>query len=494
MKMYLRKINKSVFLIIIFCLFLFFPGILNYFHQDDFIHLYHSQTFEQLISAFNIFQKGEFPFYRPIPTQLYFYFGQKLFGLNPIPYHLVNFLIYSFNIVLVFKLIRLITGSRNIALVALIFYAINSTHFAPLYSPAYVHELFYAMFGLLTVIKFLNWSKKRRISDYVLSNLFFIMALMTKETAVILPGILALIYLYKSKKKKLWILIKIFFSFVLVLTIYLLAHFYLYGIAQSPSYQIIIGKKSLNILVWYLLWALSTPNILIDFVGPGLRFNPIFFQVAGLYGFIFTILVTVFLTVGFLILLKIASVVRVRSLMEEIKWFIFGLTWFVLGMIPLIVFPLHKLATEQAFSLVGLSLSLSIIVNSGLSLKRGGKILSILFLGIYLLMAINTIFLANGTHWIVRSSYQAGRVLRFIKENYPYLPDNAVIYFKNGLVKIPQYGSSRQIHTALGNGVGLKLVLQKPDLKYYFEDINPQPQVLDDKNTIILQASDFLGY
>ena len=494
MKRYLRKINKSVLLLIIFCLILFFPGILTYFHQDDFIHLYHSQTFEQLISAFNIFQKGEFPFYRPIPTQLYFYFGQKLFGLNPIPYHLVNFLIYSFNIVLVFKLIRLITGSRNIASAALIFYAINSTHFAPLYSPAYVHELFYVMFGLLTAIYFYLSLHGKKMKNYLMSILFFIFALMSKETAVVLPGILALIYLYNSKKKKLWILIKTFFPFVLVLTVYLLAHFYLYGIAQSTSYQFIIGKKSLNILVWYLLWALSTPNILIDFVGPGLRFNPVFFQVAGLYGFIFALVSAVCLTVGFLILLKLVMVARVRSLTKDIKLFIFGLTWFVLGMIPLIVFPLHKLATEQAFSLVGLSLSLSIMVKTASILIKGGKILTTLFLGTYLLMAINTIFLANRTHWIVRSSYQAGRVIRFIKESYPYLPDNAVIYIKNGLVKIPQYGSSRQIYTALGNGVGLKLVLKKPDLKYYFEDINPQPQLLDDENTIILQASDFLGY
>jgi len=491
----MKRLWNANFLVISLCFFLFLPGFTTYFHQDDFIHFSYSQTFQQVIQAFNIFQRGEFPFYRPIPTQTYFYLGKLLFGYNPFGYHMINYIIFSVNIILAYRLVKLIAKTEKIAFLSVLFYGANSTHVAPLFSPAYVHELFYVLFGLLTVVNFFHWIINRKISNYVASLVCFILALMSKETAVVLPGILVLLYLYRIRKNILHRLITAILPFTIILIIYLLAHFFYYGIASGPSYKIILGKPTLNILFWYFIWALSTPNILIDFAGPGIKINQIFFQVAQINGLIYILFFPALIILGCILLISLIFSSIKSNKFEQIRLIMLGILWFVIGLIPLIIFPLHKLATEQAFSLTGLSLALGVVVYRGFLEGKIKKLFSILFLVIYLAIVINSVFLATRTHWIVRSARQAENVIGYFQKNYNNLSDNAIIYFKNGKVKIPEWGSSRQIYLALGEGRGLKLILNRPNLQLFFEDVNPL-SAFPDKNTkaIEVDSSVFLGY
>lgn len=495
MKKFLANNKLFLSIVIASCFILFLPGFFTYFHQDDFIHLSFSQNLGQVISAFNIFQKGEFPFYRPIPTQVYFFITKTLFRLNPFGYHLVNFILFSVNIYLVNRFVRLISKNAIVSAVATIFFAINSTHFAPLYSAAYVHELFYVLFGVLTVDNFFRWMKNSERNNYIYSILFFILALMSKETAVVLPGIVFLVYAFNKRHRKLVRVIKVLFPFTAILVIYLFAHFYFYGIAQGSSYALLLGKPTFNILVWYLLWALSTPNILIDFIQPGLRVNPVFFQVSQASGTIYMIFFPVFLLLGFILIVKsISNAIKKRN-WQVPKLILFGFLWFVVGMFPLIIFPLHKLATEQAFSLVGLSIVLGAMSVSHERSENKFRLIPIVFIALYLVLAINSIVLARKTHWIVRSALQAQNTIYYLKNNYPELSDNSTIYFKDGEVKIAPYGSSRQLYQATGNGYGIKLVLYKPKLNLYFEEINPlsQNNYYEDK-VIEVDSSKLLGY
>ena len=169
-----------------------------------------------------------------------------------------------------------------------------------------------------------------------------------------------------------------------------------------------------------------------------------------------------------------------------------GFAWFIIGLIPLIIFPLHKLATEQAFSLIGLSLALGTILSTQYR-SRLRQLLIYTALIAYLFVAVNSIELAKKTHWIIRSAYQAKHVIEYIKKEYPDLAGDSAFYFVNGHVAIPQYGSSQQIYRSLGNGTGLSLVLNKPQLRLYFEDINPAPKYILEK-AIVVDSSKFLGY
>lgn len=494
MRRFLKNTNLLLFGILTICFVLFLPGFSTYFHQDDFIHFSYSQNVHQVISAFDIFHKGEFPFYRPIPTQLYFFLGSILFGYNPLGYHVANFLIFSLNIFLVFRLVKLISKKEVLAVISAVFFAINSTHFAPLYSAAYVHELLYVLFGVLTVDNFVRWMIDKQKKNYFISVLFFVLSLMTKETAVILPGIIALAYIFIGKRGKLAVLFKVLFPYASILGIYLFGHLIYYGIASGPSYTFMLGKSTFNILAWYFLWALSTPNILIDFIGPGLRISPVFLQVTQYQGLIYFVLFPLLVILGLVLLVKLVKLATRSRNWQKLKLPLFGSCWFVTGMVPLVIFPLHKLATEQAFSLVGLSLGLAFLLDVFVYSRSKYRILAFAFIAVYFVIAVNSILLGRRAHWIVRSAQQAKSVIDFMKAGYPNLADNAAIYFKNGEVKISQYGSSRQIYQALGNGVGLKLILNKPNIRLYFEDLGQIPKVGEAKNMIQIDSSQLLGY
>lgn len=478
------KIIFSLLVIVLLSFFLFLPAFSTYFHQDDFIHMTYSDTFSKVISAFNLFRKGDFPFYRPIPTQVYFYFLKLLFGMNPFPYHVVNFFIFTLNIIILYRLSAFLTKNRLAGVFSSLFYAINSTHIAPLFSAAYCHELFLVLFSLLCIY---FYAKKKTAG----ALFFFILALMSKETAVVLPGILFLtgMYLHRSRmllKSEL----RIIAVFAGISVFYFLSHAFLYGFASSSSYKFILGKPTVQILVWYLLWALSVPNIFIDFLLPHLKISPVWYQVTGIHSSLFFIFFSMFSI--FLLFLVIRSF---RKYKESGITFVYSAGWFVTALLPLIIFPLHKLATEQALGLCGLSVFLGFVFSTAFESKGIMRVISFLAVLFYLIHASNSIVLARKTHWIILGARQAEKALFTLKSQYPILPDNSVFYFKNGRIKIPEYGSAKQIYQSLGNGVAINIIYNDNKIQSYFEDVKEMPESIR-KSKLVLEydSSMFLGY
>jgi hypothetical protein len=153
------------------------------------------------------------------------------------------------------------------------------------------------------------------------------------------------------------------------------------------------------------------------------------------------------------------------------------------------------LATEQAFSLIGLSLALSYIIYTGFSKKGIYRHIVILAVFFYIIMAVNSLILAQRTHWVISSAAIAENTINYLKNNKLKWIDGSGLNFYNGEVKIPQWGSSRQIYLALGNGEGTKLIFDKPGLIQYFQDINPIPASVENiPNIFSIDSSKLLGY
>ena len=154
--------------VIIYTLVIFYPNFFVYFHMDDFVDFGLAENLSSVISSFNLFSAHpDFPFYRPIPVQLYFYILRNLFGFNPVGYHFANYALFVLLILLVFRLALKLTKKNITALIATTIFAINSTHFAAMASGAYAHEIIFSIFSVLTVYFFLP--KKNTL----LSLLFF---------------------------------------------------------------------------------------------------------------------------------------------------------------------------------------------------------------------------------------------------------------------------------------------------------------------------------
>ena len=116
----------------------------------------------------------------------------ELYGLNPGRHHLTNLLIHTINALLLFLVLRRMTGAFwRSSLVAALF-ALHPLHVE---SVAWVGErkdLLSTLFWILTMWAYLWYTKKPRLDRYVLILLLFSLGLLSKSMLVTLPFTLLL--------------------------------------------------------------------------------------------------------------------------------------------------------------------------------------------------------------------------------------------------------------------------------------------------------------
>ncbi len=137
--------------------------------------------------------------YHPLTTISYateFHF----FKQNPKAYHFMNLLLHLCNVVLVFFFVKLLTKKNLTPLMVGALFAIHPLHVE---SVAWISErkdVLYSFFFLLSLIFYMRFSENGKLQNYVLAFLFFLLSLLSKSAAVILPLILLLIDYYKNIK------------------------------------------------------------------------------------------------------------------------------------------------------------------------------------------------------------------------------------------------------------------------------------------------------
>lgn len=129
------------------------------------------------------FLKGGY--YRPL-VMLFYTFEFSLWGERPLFYHLVSILLHCTNVFLVYFLIQRLLQNRKISFLGALLFAAHPLHTETIsYLPSR-GDLFAALFSLAALLSF---SSSRRFLEGA-STLFFALALLSKESAVILPLVL----------------------------------------------------------------------------------------------------------------------------------------------------------------------------------------------------------------------------------------------------------------------------------------------------------------
>jgi hypothetical protein len=378
-----------------------------FFTNDDFFLLKISQakSISDFLRFFD-FTKGPegLGFYRPLTTQA-FYFLAWVFKLNPLVPHLLSFLTFLAVCYLVFRLTQEIFKKKSLALTATFLYAVSATHFGHFYYLATYQELGMTFFYLLSTLLFL---KKK----YFLSLLAFTGALLSKETAVVLPLThLLLLWYFKEPGK-----IRKTLPFLGVLGVYLYLHTFHYGFAAGDSYIWNFAPlKAGNTLFWYSLWSLNLPEMLVDFVGPGLKVSvePLRFWFRYLIPiFILFSVITAWLLVSLGNFLK-------KMKKDEVSILILASAWFVLTLAPVLFLPLHKFTFYLTLPLIGVIWLISYI------LEGKGKPL---FLALWLALSIFTLTLTYKTHWITQGSRTAKLVYEYVKNNESALQGKTIVF------------------------------------------------------------------
>jgi Gpi18-like mannosyltransferase len=234
---------KKLLLIFAFPILVFWPSLFVFFTNDDFFFLKISKinSFWEFVRFFDITKGPDgLGMYRPLTTQVFYMLK------NPLLMHIVVFITFFVILYFIYVLSKKLFGEERIALIATFLYSVSAVHFAHFYYLATYQELGMALFVLLMIISHLN---KR----YYLSILFFVLSLMSKETAVVAPFLLLLSDWYINSKINL----KKYIAYFLILGFYLFMHFVLYGVATGDSYVWDFSiRKLLNSTAWYLAWGI----------------------------------------------------------------------------------------------------------------------------------------------------------------------------------------------------------------------------------------------
>jgi hypothetical protein len=340
-------------------------------------------------------------------------------------------------------------------LIASFIYGVSVTNFTRLYFLSAFQEIALVFFSLLTLFAYLKWRKSRRILYLLLSLVFFIISLLSKETAVVLPGILFILDLGIRR-----VSLRRLVPYFIILLPYLFLRIFVFRTMVGDSYIWDYSPRKIgNTLMWYTLWSFGSPELLVDYIGSGLHIVPKFFTDFPI-GTILVILgglISVVSTFGFLLLSKVKSIGRMG---------VVGLAFFLLGLLPVMFLPWHKFTLELGLPLVGFSIALSFIIRSS------RKIPALIFITIFTLynIAINQFSLER--HYSILRGVISQRVANYFLVRYPVtLPVDFYFEFINDSGNYgKEWGSSKQISQATAGTEMFRVLYKSGNPQVYFED------------------------
>ena len=398
----MNKFVKNPAIILIFIALLsfiiFFPSLNTFYTHDDFflLRLSNAHSVGDFIGFFNLTKAPEgLGMYRPLAMQS-FYLIARAFDLNPLSLHVVSFITFFGVICLVYKVTDKLTENKSISQLAAFFYAVSSSHFSHLYFLGVYQETAVTLFVLLSVLFFIKYLEGS-IWDYVPSLVFFILAMLSKETALVTPVLFILVYFYQKMlgyKIDFKKFIKALLPIVILLAGYIYMRFNFFGFPEGDSYLIDVSPRIANTLFWYGLWAFNLPEMLVDFIGPGLRIN-----LAPLLTWKVYILTSL---ISFAVILLSAGISKLMILNKDKRIVIhvlFGLLWFVITLAPVVIYPWHKFSYYLTLPLFGIAFALGYLC----ILSKSKLIIGLIVL-FWMIGSVSNLILFQKTHWIIKGS------------------------------------------------------------------------------------------
>ena len=492
---FFKKYWLTIFIFIFTSLF-FAKSLTNYFGGDDWFHLNISQisNFSEFLNFFNPIPNSQSAaFYRPLSIQFFFFIIQSLFGLRPFFYHLPIYLMFLGTIYLFYQLLKKLNFSQNQTNLTIIFYALSATHFTQLYFISANQEIMMVFFVLLYLLLGLNGRK-------IWSQIFILLAFLSKDKAIVAPIILLLIKLTEEKNSLKIISLKWFKKFLLkncdliisgvLVLIYLYIRFFLFhspGL-KDQSYQLNFSPKLiLNSFYFYCWWLLGAPELIQDYMPKIYTFLPRFFSDLGEQG-----KMIIALGINFLITLLFLLWVNWRKFWGAANWQknLYGFAFLLLGLLPVIFLPQHKFTIQLGLPMLGMAILLSLLINSE---KR--KWLAIFAITLFLIFNFVTIKITEKTNYSCQRSKISGKVVNYFNHFYPQLPTEQIIYIINAKTsgsEIATWGSSKQIAYALWQENFIQAFYQDKTLIMKYEDLDQLTDIDTDKEIIVIPAKLFL--
>lgn len=439
---------------------IYLPSLKYGFSQDDFIHLYSSraESIGQFLNFFN--PSANYPdiyFFRPLTTQVYFFFNQTLFGLNPVLFHIETLTVHIVNTYLFYYLVKLI-WKKQIALLSSIFYAFLSVHFISLYYISSFQELGRTFFILLSIIFFVKYIKSGARKLYLASIFAFAGALLSKETSVIFPGLLICFELLRARGEKLSQIFRDTFKnelvYFAVLFIYLALRISgFHQIFNDGSYNSTFSLAIiLQNLKWYLIWSFGLPEIISTYSS---------ISVGSLMQFIKDFPQSLWILTSFLIFLVSILLALFGKKIVIKSTILISLVFFMIPLLPVLFLQGHRYPQYLDLSMI---VFLPFLSNLLLEAKFKKVILPLGILSFCLLQFVS-LQISENTHWTTHRAKVAKSYYEQLSID-SFRMDNATIIF------LGTFQALDEVSVALAKNYALKVWYPKVNNVLYLNDEN----------------------
>lgn len=449
----------------------YIPSLFTFFSGDDWAHMRVSQiiNFQEFFNFFSFIHNPQsLTFYRPLPQQLFFFLFNRVFEINAFPYHLFVLICFGISLYLLYKLAKKLNFSDIQANLSVFVYGIAVANFPRIYFLSAFQDVLLPLFVIASLILFLN-------KKYLWSILFFVLSLMSKETAVVTPFLLlGLIFLTKKNK------IKNTIPYFAITLLYLFLRFKYFGGAEGDSYIYDFSvKKMFNTLFWYGVWTLGAPEILVDYVSSGLKIVPKFFTDFPIWSTV------ILIELGSLVSLLFISLATLKKqIVSNIRLIFFCLFIFLISLIPVIFMPWHKFTHALSLPMVGSSLFLGFLF-------ADRKIIFRLFLICYIITNLSMNLFLYPRHYSVNRALISEKVFQYFSTNYSTPPINSYFVFTNNkLSRNEGNNQSKELSFALSQSDFFKVFFQDRNFKVYYQDIKMDST--PSGTPIFLDSSQFL--
>jgi len=173
------------------------------FDDDQYVtensHVHEGFTREALIWAFTTSHMGN---WHPL-TWMSHMVDCQIFGLNPWGHHLTSLFFHTLNTVLLFMVLKWMTGALWQSLFVAALFAVHPLHVESVAWVAERKDVLSTLFWMLTLWAYLGYTKRPGVKRYLIIILPFALGLMAKPMLVTLPFVLLLLDYWPLKRIEL---------------------------------------------------------------------------------------------------------------------------------------------------------------------------------------------------------------------------------------------------------------------------------------------------
>ena len=337
------KIQRVVGIFFFLSVLAYANAITHPFVHDDVVFIENNPSIQNWNNLHEVFvhpllKKGSTTivnaYYRPF-LEVVYKIEYVFFQGNPHGYHIINILLHILNGILVYMFLSALLGDKLLSFWAGLLFLIHPIQTEAVACISGISNLLFSLFCLLSLILYRRGvAEKRGNKAYGFSLLFFLLALLTKEQAIILPFLILLCEycFFSSYGQKNIVRFWRFSGFFGTIFLYFLWRKLILGV----SLPAIKGNHEL----W--LRVLSIPGTLLSY------FRIIIFPVDLRYYRCTDILTPTFFPIIFLVILAGFLAIVIQSLsLQHRKIAIFGVGWFFITLLPML--NIAPLIVEYSF-------------------------------------------------------------------------------------------------------------------------------------------------